>query len=94
MSVKNKKLIDLYKEWMEKGDIFNGLCGRLDSGDYQETFELFVPTKKEKAQLEETGFCEVYWASGLPKNDKKEESSFTPLRQTIVLLICAMHNEL
>ena len=92
MSVKNKKLIDLYKEWMGTGKIYDhynsfgngGLCNAAPR-KYKNDLLLFTPD-----------ILDVYWASMRPRFSGTTEAAynFNPLRQTIVLLICAMHNEL
>lgn len=93
------KLIDLYKEWMKKGTMTKegrllfGLCLELPF-EYSASLELLTPTIEDYKSLSNDGFCTVYWGSGLPVDHKDEMSAFTPLRQTIVLLICAMHDEL
>lgn len=93
--MKNKKLIDLYKEWMETGlieeDRFRkhgtgGLCNCVPE-KYLETLFLFTPKKDSDG----------FWANNLDRTYYSTIESmygFNPLRQTIVLLICAIHNEL
>lgn len=94
--MKNKKLIDLYKEWMETGELpKGGLCIALLDTKYEEIIdEELSPTYEDRQTLKKEGLCTTYWASGLPEDHKDEMYGFTPLRQTIVLLICAIHNEL
>jgi len=88
------KLIDLYKEWMETGKLPDwGLCNSIPK-EYWETLDLFEPSQDEESQLDYEGLSWNYWASGLPTNHKDEKYGFTPLRQTIVLLICAMKDEI
>lgn len=89
-----KKLIDLYKEWMDAGEINErsnpngegGLCNALPL-EYLPTLDYVSP---------ETAPSHSYWASGLSCDSESHEAmyKFNPLRQTIVLLICAMHDEL
>lgn len=85
----NKKLIDLYKEWMEEEKLPDcGLCFSL-KGIYLSTFiELFSAGKHN----------EGYWAADKPALAGIATGTaifkFGKIRQTIVLLICAMHNEL
>lgn len=93
--MKNKKqLFELYKEWMELGTmgkpmgISGGLCNELPK-KYINKLELFVP---------EIYFA-VFWAYNGKPFDKRIEYrkyayDFTKLRQMIVLLICAMENEI
>lgn len=86
--MKNKKLIDLYKEWMETGRMDDaGLCQISMNTYWEETFDEYFFNHIPKNSKD-------YWGSGLRINHKNEQFTFTPLRQTIVLLICAIHNEL
>jgi len=88
------ELIDLYKKWMETEKLSNvGLCNSLPQ-TYWKTLILFMPSNDEMLELIEEGFDQVFWASGLPADHRKEERGFTELRQTIVSLICAMHDEI
>lgn len=93
------KLIDLHKQWMETGELKykwftpNGLCGILIDAGYKEYINLFEPTEKEKMELLDKELCTAYWGSGLSLNSKNSMSAYTPLRQTIVLLIANMENE-
>lgn len=93
---KSMRLIDLHKEWCEFGGITNsGLCTSIDERKDLKTLSIyFEPTFDESKQLIIDGFDEVYWGSGLPNGHEDEMKTYTPLRQTIVLLICAMNNEL
>jgi hypothetical protein len=95
-----KKLIDLHKEWMETGFIGTpmpwdgGLCNLLPP-KYKSDLDLLKRTDEDRQQASKEGLDFVFWASGLPKKTVYEELaySYTPLRQTIVLLIAIMHNE-
>lgn len=90
------KLIDLHKKWCEKKRIPNrrGLCGVL-RGKYKMLLKKFTPTKKERVDLFLQGLASSYWGSGVGACDLKNKcGGYTSLRQTIVLLICAMNNEL
>ena len=91
----SKKLIDCYKEWMKEGVIDNrrgsigdgGLCNAVPK-EYLETLHFLAPPNSQSWH---------YWGYGIPyfhTPDTRVMYSFTPLRQTVVLLICAMHNEL
>jgi hypothetical protein len=94
------KLIDLHKEWMEEGKMsLGGLCYSLriatNSCDCEELLtDFFEPTCNDRIKLHKEGCCLIYWASGLPENTINEERIYTPLRQTIVLFICAMIGEI
>ena len=95
------KLIDLYKEWMETGRITgeknncpNGLCSAVPE-KYCDSLLLFKPSTKELNGLRDEYLSQTYWASGLDLFDSitNKESLFSPLRQTIVLLICCILEE-
>lgn len=87
--MRQKKLIDLYKEWMETGTLpGDGLCNSVPK-EY----------KSDLRKLEPECYY-TFWAYPLTDQQQLDHSyydmaySFTPLRQTIVLFICAMNNEL
>ena len=89
------KLKQKYEKWMETGKLPTyGLCNSLMGTEYQNTLELFIPSSRDSAELYINSLDLTYWASGLAYNDNGNFYTFTPLRQTIVLLILAMHNEL
>lgn len=83
------KLIDLYKKWMKAGKLpDSGLCFSVPE-QYSEYLKLFHPTNEEKTE-HKTPF--LYWAS--EGDGGYSYFDFNPTRQTIVLLICAMCDEL
>lgn len=85
-----KKLIDLYKEWMNSGKLTDsGLCFSVPK-EYKTFLELFKPLKTETVGL----YSFLYWASQDNDSGLIHFYDFNPLRQTIVLLICAMNDEL
>lgn len=96
-----KKLVELHYEWMEKGVMSGykwaggGLCEHL-AKKYSYELDLFEPVDKEIRQLAKEGLCTCFWASGLEEDTKYRilATEYTLLRQTIVLLICAMCGEL
>lgn len=89
------KLIKLHEEWSEKGKLPNiGLCSSTPS-KYRNTLGLLKPTMDDFKQLDKNGLCTNFWGSGLNAYDFWDKFvAYTPLRQTIVLLICAMHDEI
>lgn len=90
------KLINLYKEWMKKGKMPSlGLCCSVPS-TYTDTLDLFEPTAEQENELRLNGKSWAYWGYEGNSTDSSELRcrSFTELRQTVVLLICAMHDEL
>jgi hypothetical protein len=95
--------LDLYKKCMITGHLEyeNGLCGEikriLDGYDglkvFTYIFDLVIPRKREREELIKEGFCPIYWGSGLPDNSEGEDTLFTPLRQTLILLCAALNGE-
>jgi hypothetical protein len=89
-----KKLIDHYKEWIEECKLPKfGLCHSVPK-EYKKSLYLFVPTDDELDELASFGISGFYWASGLRMFDPNKRDALTPLRETIILLICAMHDEI
>lgn len=87
------KLIDLHKKWCRNGSLngSSGLCHALMHTDYDDHLQLFIPTGEELAIHEHEGYNTAWWGE---KEGDKRWGAYTPLRQTIVLLICAMNDEL
>jgi hypothetical protein len=89
-----KKLIDHYKEWDKEGQLPDyGLCDSIPS-EYEKSLLLFKPTDAELDELESLRMAVFFWASGLSVFDVNKCRALTPLRETIILLICAMHDEI
>ena len=86
------KLIDFHKEWCEKGELNgeSGLCGAIPIG-YFKFFRLIQPTDDELKEHINEGYNYLWWAE--PQGDYGW-GIYNSFRQTIVLLICAMNNEL
>lgn len=88
MAKSKKKLIDLHQEWMETGQLnSSGLCYSLPK-KYQKTFEWFRP--------DDYKMFDCWAADDYNPDDTEREDPFTygRIRQTIVLFICAIHNEI
>lgn len=89
------KLIDNYKKWKKRKVIPRaGLCNVLKDTVYAETLELFSPSMRELKTLAKVDECTPYWGAGISMFDYGVSNRFTPRREAIILLICAMHNEL
>ena len=92
---KNKKLIDLHKEWCQTNKLHDwGLCHSIPKR-YKKSLKLFVPNKREVALLIKEKTPQGFWGYDKPTHCTGyllEE--YTQRRQNIVLLICAMHDEL
>lgn len=90
----SKKLIELHKEWSEKGRLPNfGLCTVVPES-YEKAFDLLLPTDDDYFEIEKQRHATTYWGSGLNQSSVDRFNKYTPLRQTIVLLICAMRKEI
>ena len=89
------KLIKLHKQWVKKGELPEfGLCDSIPS-KYENILELLTPTEDDFKQLRKNGLCTNFWGSGLDVYVFWDKFvAYTPLRETIVLLICAMHDEI
>ena len=96
--MKNKKHLNFYKTNLQSGVIpWGGLCGSTDEGLLDEcTLYLLSPTDNDIGDLAHEGLSTLYWGSGLPAilSDREKSLPFTELRQTIVLFMAAINNEL
>lgn len=84
-----------YHEWMKRGALpqvstyFNGgLCG----AGLAKNIELFRPEYEERNA--EDSSMTSFWADGFDTQSYRRLRDFTPLRQTIVLFLAAMNDEL
>lgn len=101
MKKQQKKYLALYKEWLESGRIdpiypgnYNGMCGLFE---HDELFKLLRPTSEDVDELVAENKCTAWWGSEMSSKESFSEkgwSSFTPLRQNIVLLMACMAGEL
>ena len=96
--MKETPYLDFYKKCMERGIMYDpysgeddsaGLCGQLGGRD----LILFTPREHENEEFMDYGdsWC---WGYDGTANPKRDGHTFTPLRQTIVLFLAAMNNEL
>lgn len=94
------KLFELYKQWMETGTMGQpkvmggGLCNMLPTEYKYDDLEMMKPTMHDLAKINSWGT--TFWAYGenIPIDLTRQAYDFTPLRQNIVLFICAMNDEL
>jgi len=90
--MKKKSYLNLYKAWMRAGKLpaNSGLCQSFHNvglGYYDPLLYMFEPTEEECIRY---GLCP--WWGGDGYNPQVGE--FTPMRQTIVLFLAAMNDEL
>ncbi len=96
--MKKRKYLPIYKAWVKNGLMFDipkhgvsscsGLC---DEFFYDDLFQLMKPTHEDINKLMSNGLNVFCWGSN--SSDCKF-SQFTELRQTIVLFMAAMNDEL
>lgn len=98
--MEKKMFLDFYNTSIANGRMrFAGLCGNFDGffcDNGIEMLELFEPTDDDFNNLTSEGYIVSFWGSGLHRNHSFDavQYGFTPLRQTIVLFMAAMNNEL
>jgi hypothetical protein len=93
---KSSKHLDFYLKAIKDEQMpYFGLCLCASNNliNY-ETFERFIPTPENEEKLKKEDLNLTYWGSGLSTNDHNRLYAFTPLRQTIVLFMAAINNEL
>ncbi len=85
-----------YLRWKKYGSITNvGLCRTLSGTKYRDTLDSLIrPNKMEEIKLSNEGLSTVYWGSGVDASDERRWFTLTPLRENIILLILAIHDEL
>lgn len=104
MKTKKKKYLPLYEKWMASGvidnspgiDSANGMC---DLFKKHRLWKRVSADPKDKQVLWYENIEIIWWGSGFSeslfyKDPVKVKSEFTPLRQTLVLFMCAMNEEL
>lgn len=93
---KQKNHLAFYEKCMINGTMpHDGLCKNLD----YEFLQLFNPTSSEREILFLENTSRIYWGYGVPYdaqtyNEDELCYGFTTLRQTLVLFMAAMNNEL
>lgn len=91
------KYREFYMKHMELGALpYNGLCGCFSPDPL---LELFCPDWEERKRLHDEHIPWLFWGYGRPVagddwSYSKINYEFTPLRQTIVLLMAEMQDEL
>jgi hypothetical protein len=96
-----KKHLEFYMRSMEIGEVPNdrhwhtGLCGAADRYYISKSIlNMFCPTSSDIIELHRECLSTGWWGSGLSDLDPNKRFAFTPLRQTIVLFMAAINNEL
>lgn len=90
------RFIDLYYEWMEKGELpEDGLCKSIPE-ELRAIFSMVIPTEEDEVTLMSEGFSGFFWASEEPLDgdDEVRWRRFGELRQSIILFYAAINNEL
>ena len=91
------KLITNFKKWSTEGELpKEGLCETLMHTPYERTLNLFNPTGEDFLTLNVENKPTIYWGYGIESNTERTKvrrQGLTPLRQTILAFICAMHDE-
>lgn len=97
-----KKHLEFYKQCMETGCLASnglgtGLCAAAEAGFIdKQLLRIMQPTDLDENELIAEGYSNGWWGSGMLLMDGHDEKrySFTTLRQTIVLFMAAMNDEL
>lgn len=90
------KHLDFYKKCIEDKRMPDfGLCLCATRNLISEKIlDRFEPSHKDMVIIQRQGLSSGYWGSGLSSEDHNRLFTFTPLRQTIVLFMAAINNEL
>lgn len=89
--------LDFYIKCMNDGKLpREGLCRCYKYIDSEMLEDLFSPDDNDFKELRGKGMCQTYWASEAAVDDFSDQCtvSFGPLRQTIVLFMAAINDEL
>lgn len=86
------RALDYYHKWLETNNVGFGLCCS-PIGKFEE-FRLVSPTNDDIDILHNEALSLAFWGSGLSQHALDRDTSFTPLRQNLVLLIAALREEL
>lgn len=96
-SDKNLNFIQFYKKYVGKKLPGVGLCNSLPIALLEsEEFKRVKPTEKDQYNIRREWDSLTYWGSGLnilTSKSSERQRTFTPLRQTLVLLCACMRNE-
>lgn len=86
------KYLKFYEKCIGAGRLpHDGLC---KSFGKVKKFQRFIPTCDDFDIMNQEDKSTGYWGSGVKYNNIRKYCGFTPLRQTIVLFMAAMNNEL
>lgn len=90
MKNKQQAFLDFYKECMKNSKKMpnDGLCRNLGR-----RIDPVKPTKQDIIKLDREDLSASYWGSGLAYWDLNKCHKFTPLRQTLVLLLACINEE-
>ena len=95
------KYFKLYEQWMESGELpLRGLCACLgrEANDNMPSIEWFKPSREDFPEFYRSMHISGGWwgYDGEPHESYKvnQQYEFTPFRQTILLFLAAMHDEI
>lgn len=95
---RKKAYLEDYKRFMETGRMdAMGLCSQYDKEDRSDRkLKIMRPDSNDLDNLRRQGLPRRYWGYGfkISPYNTKEFFTFTPLRQTILLFMAALNNEL
>lgn len=87
--------LEFYKKCMKTGRLpKSGLCGSMDSYESVNLFQGYHPQYTYNWHWGYNGEPYPVWDTISKRMQRKIEFEFTPLRQTVVLFLAAMNNEL
>jgi len=99
MAKKDNFFLNIHKECIETGQLpVSGLCGTINCHEdtckkYQDILSFVGPTIDDAVMLAKEGYNTMYWGYGIKHTKKVDfkgivniQYTYTPLRQTIILL--------
>jgi hypothetical protein len=99
----SKSFMELHTKIVANGRrllVANGLCTEYlndDHLDWNETFQLFFPTKEDEDSLREQGLSIAFWASEVSNSDENLNDRYevyNSLRETIILFCAVIDGEI
>lgn len=86
--------LKMYRDWMKTGKLpggWWGLCGAITGGHGRDALlDLFEPSRREENELQKERTSVMCWG----EDEFAQHGVFSNRRQTILLFMAAMNNEL